>query len=400
VAAYVDVVSNDNTTATTPQSAPPVAGHASEVFPGVAAAFAANFSERLDVGAAVAVWHDGELAVDLWGGWADARAGRAWERDTLQLVFSTTKGPTAACVVRCAQLGLLDLDAPVAQYWPEFNVNGKESVTTRHILGHRSGLPAFAERISVAECNEMGAAAARLAGQAPEWEPGSSFGYHALTYGWLLGEIVHRVTGMSIGEFWRHEFADPEGLEIWIGLPSEHESRVSRLTTWADGLPPDPPSEFTEQLMTRGSMTRRVFSNPPQVGVFNDVALHAAQWPAANGIATARSLATFYGLLGTGRWLDQPWLEAASTPQSTGFDQVLRKTSSFGLGFATHHPEALIPPGAIGHAGAGGSLAFCDPATRTGFAYVMNAMAENRDPDPRVGSLVRALANDLRRLVD
>jgi CubicO group peptidase (beta-lactamase class C family) len=376
-------------------AAPPVAGTCSEAFASVRAEFEANFTVRRDVGAAVAVWHDGELRVDLWGGWANARAQQPWERDTLQLVFSTTKGPTAACVLRCVQLGLLDLDAPVAKYWPEFAANGKSAITTRQILGHRSGLPAFAERISVAECNEPGAAAAKLAAQTPEWGPGTDHGYHALTYGWLLGEIVQRVSGISLGQFWRREFADLEDLEIWIGLPSEQEHRVSHLTTWSDGLPPDPPNEFAQQLLTKGSITRRVFSNPPQVGVFNDPALHAAEWPAANGIATARALATFYGLLATGRWLDDAAIAEAATAQSHGFDQVLRKVTSFGLGFATHRSDNNILPSGLGHEGAGGSLAFGDPTTRTGFAYVMCGMAENRDPDPRVGSLVRALKKDL-----
>ena len=204
-----------------------IQGTCLERFRPVRTAFERNFDELGDVGAAVSVRLHGEKVVDLWGGVADPAAGRAWERDTAALVFSTTKGLTAVCALLLWQRGELDLDAPAAEVWPEFAASGKGAVTTRHLLSHQAGLPAFDMPISVDECQDADLVAARLAAQAPRWEPGTAHGYHALTYGWLVGEVVRRVSGRSVGRFLADEVTGPLGLETWLGLPPELEPELT-----------------------------------------------------------------------------------------------------------------------------------------------------------------------------
>ncbi len=367
-------------------------GHCDPRFEAVRNEFVRNFSDRHESGAAVAVRIDGELVVDLWGGMADHRQARPWTRDSVQLVFSTTKGLAAACALLLWQWGQLDIDAPVASYWPAFGAAGKERITARHLMTHQAGLAAFTERVSVEDCHRPGWAAAQLATQTPDWEPGSAHGYHALTYGWLLGEVVARASGRSLGAFLAEEIAGPLGAEAWIGLPPALEPRVSRLTSVASSSVPDQSLEaFNQALMTKGSLTRRVFSNPSQQqGVFNEPALHAAEWPAANGIATATGLARIYEAMVSGELLSAATVEAARTPQSTGMDLVLQRDTCFGLGFMLPNASSIMRGGGFGHPGAGGSLAFGDCRTGISFAYVMSAMDHGHTNDPRCRALVDA----------
>jgi CubicO group peptidase (beta-lactamase class C family) len=366
-----------------------VGGESDGRFAAVGTAFAANFADRGETGAAVAVWHQGRLVADLWGGWADVRAERPWSQDSLQLVFSTTKGLASVAVLSLIDAYGFDIDAPVGAVWPEFAANGKGAITTRHLLCHRSGLAAFADRIEVAECHVPGAAAARLAGQAAEWGV-DSHGYHAVTFGFLLGEVVARVTGMSLGQYWRTRFAEPMGLETWIGLPPEQEHRVTRLRNLPAG-PADAAKEpFQQALLTKGSLTRRVFTNPDQ-NMFNDPALHAAEWPAANGITTARALAQFYGALGGGKVLSAAVLAEAQTTQAEGEDLVLLAPTRFGHGFQLPTTPGVLPAGSFGHNGAGGSVAFAVPEHDLAFAYVMTSMDQTSAVDPRAKALVDAV---------
>ena len=287
-----------------------VHGTCDPAFDGVRDAFAANFDDMHEVGAAVAVHIDGRPVVDLWAGDADADSGRPWSEETLALVFSTTKGLTAVCALLLWERGELDIDAPVAEVWPEFAAAGKATVTTRHLLSHQTGLPAFVEPITVEACHDLDEVASRLAAQTPEWEPGTAHGYHALTYGWLVGEVVRRVTGRTVGRWFADEVAGPLGLDTWIGLPPEHEDRVARLLAMRlDRVPPEAAADPRAQaivmaILDQSSLTFRVFTNPPILGDvsdFNSPALHRAEWPAANGITTARSLSRLYGELACDR---------------------------------------------------------------------------------------------------
>ncbi|HEX2064519.1 MAG TPA: serine hydrolase domain-containing protein, partial [Acidimicrobiales bacterium] len=208
-----------------------VDGTCAEGYEAVRDAFAANFVDPGELGAAVAVVVDGRPVVDLWGGLADAHTERAWQERTPVLVYSATKGPTALCALLLWDRGLLDLDGPVADVWPEFAAAGKEAVTVRHLLTHQAGLPVFDQPITFHECHDQDLVAARLAGQRPRWEPGTAHGYHPLTYGWLVGEVVRRVTGRTVGAVLAEEVCGPLGLDFWIGLPPEREVDVARLAS-------------------------------------------------------------------------------------------------------------------------------------------------------------------------
>jgi CubicO group peptidase (beta-lactamase class C family) len=369
-----------------------------EGFEPVRDAFEANFVDPGELGAAVAVVVDGQPVVDLWGGLADAHTERVWAEDTPVLVYSATKGPTATCALLLWERGLLDLDAPVAQVWPEFAAAGKEAITTRHLLTHQAGLPIFDEPITFTECHDPDFVAARLAAQAPHWEPGTAHGYHPLTWGWLVGEVVRRVSGRSVGAMVAGELAGPLGLDLWVGLPPEREASVARLAPGRFDLaamsPDDPGLTFVAAIMDIESLTFRAFANPPgqlDVESFNAPELHQAEWPAANGIATARALATFYGELALDRILSSKTLDEASRPQVSGPDKVLAVDTSFGLGYSLHSVMTAHGEHGFGHEGAGGSVAFADRSRGVGFAYVMNQLTATLGADRRARRLVEAV---------
>jgi len=376
-------------------------GSCEDRFEPVRRAFAANFAEMGDVGAAVAVHLDGRPVVDLWAGAADPEAGKPWEDDTLALVFSTTKGITAVCALLLWERGELDLDAPVIEVWPEFGAAGKEAVTTRHLLSHQAGLPAFDQPITTEECNDADLVAARLAAQAPRWQPGTAHGYHAITYGWLVGEVVRRVSGRTVGRFLADEVAGPLDLATYLGLPPDLEPRVATLLPMRfDQLPPG--FQLDEKVMAVASafldptsLLFQAFTNPPILGFepFNSPELHQAEWPAANGITTARSLSRLYGELACDRVLGAATLDEAERPQAAGPDRVLVLDTAFGLGFAL--PSAIVSyaptGGGFGHDGAGGSVGFADRRAGVGFAYVMNQMGLSLGTDQRVDNLTCAL---------
>jgi CubicO group peptidase (beta-lactamase class C family) len=375
-------------------------------FEPVRSAFARNFEELGEVGAAVAVHVDGQPVVDLWAGLADAGAETPWDEDTLALVFSTTKGWTAVCALLLWERGELDIDAPVADVWPEFAAAGKQSITTRQLLSHQAGLPAFDDPMTIEECHDLACVTARLAAQTPRWEPGTAHGYHAITYGWLVGEVVRRVSGRTVGRFFAEEVAQPLGLDTYIGLPPEHSSRVATLLPIAlDRLPPsllndEKTQAIAVKILDPESLTFRVFTNPPVLaGVddFNSPEMHAAEWPAANGITTARSMSKLYGELACDRILAPATLDAAETPQVDGPDQVLVLNTRFGLGFALPSDVVSYAPTdtGFGHDGAGGSVGFADRRARVGFGYVMNQMGLSLGTDERVRNLTHALYSAL-----
>jgi len=380
-----------------------IAGEVAPRFAGVKEAFEDNFARHGDVGAAVAVYHHGRKVVDLWAGQADRRSGTPWDRDTLTLVFSSTKGVTAIAVHRLAERGLLDLDAPVADYWPEFAAEGKGTVPVRWLLSHRAGLPVFDDPPAVDDALAWGPAVDALAAQRPLWEPGTAHGYHAITFGWLVGEVVRRATGRRLAEVVADDVAGPLGLDLWIGLPETEEHRVSRLLA---APPPDRdalaaiPTDQRRRLeafLDPASLTLRALNVTQPPFNFNSPAVHAAELPAANAITTARSLAKLYaatiGEVDGHRLLDPATVASATVEQAAGPDRVLLVDSRFGSGFFLPcRFTPLMGPRSFGHPGAGGSVAFADPDTGVAFAYVMNQMQPNLGGDQRAAGLVDAVA--------
>jgi CubicO group peptidase (beta-lactamase class C family) len=382
-----------------------------EVVPGfepVRTAFEANFSDRGDAGAAFALYVDGRKVVDLWGGLADARTGREWDAGTLTLVYSTSKGVSAIVAHLLAQRGVLDLDAPVVEHWPEFKAEGKDGIPIRWLLSHRSGLPTIERRLTPEQALAWDPAVEALAAQRPLWEPGTRHGYHALTYGWLLGEVVRRVTGRSLGQVLAEEISGPLGLDLWIGLPATEEPRVSRLIAAAAvtfdeatraGLPEDERRRL-EAMNDPTSLPYRTLNVTDPPFNFNRPAVHAAQQPAANAITTARDLAKLYaaviGEVDGVRLLDPNTMTAATREQSSGRDAVMGINNRFGSGFALPSDSSpLLGPRSFGHAGAGGSLAFADPDAGVAFAYVMNRMQPNISGDPRPAALIEAVRRSI-----
>jgi CubicO group peptidase (beta-lactamase class C family) len=367
-------------------------------------AFAHNFEVGREGGAAFCLHVDGRKVVDLWGGWSDRAQTKPYGPDTLQLVFSTTKGATAMCANLLAQRGELDLDAPVTKYWPEFGQAGKEDVLVRWLLTHQVGLPAVDVTLTPEEAQSWDPAVEALAAQAPFWEPGTAHGYHAITYGWLIGELVRRVTGTTIGSFFATEFADPLGLEFWIGLPAENEHRVSPVFGGGVALPTEagatPPADDASTLLARALNAAGAFSAP---GWMNDPAWHAAEVPAANGITNATSLSRLYaGVIGTVEGgpshslLTKEQVDEARTVRTFGADQVFL-TGGFpmeqkiGQGFWLSSPFAPFGgEGSFGHTGAGGSFGYADPENGLAVGYVMNKMSASVVGDPRARRLTKA----------
>jgi CubicO group peptidase (beta-lactamase class C family) len=382
-----------------------IQGSTAPGFEAVQDAFLANFDRHGDVGAACCVYRHGRKVVDLWGGVADTHSGRSWDEDTLQLVFSATKGATAVSALRLVERGALDLDAPVVEYWPEFGAAGKGGIPVRWLLSHRSGLPVVDVPLTPRDVFEWQPIVAALADQAPLWDPGTAHGYHALTYGFVVGEVIRRVSGKSPGQFFAEEIAAPLGLDLWIGLPTDEERRVSRLIRPTPLTPPqgfdvsalpEAVQEMIRAFLDPKSLTMRALTMTDPPIDWNDPAAHRAEIPAANGICTARSLARMYsaiiGDVDGVRLLNPSTIKAATTEQSEGPDRVLLVSSRFGLGFMLHSAfSSMLGPTSFGHSGAGGSLGFADPESGVAFAYVMNAMQQNLGGDPRPLGLVNAL---------
>jgi CubicO group peptidase (beta-lactamase class C family) len=376
-----------------------VAGHVAPGFERVREAFARSFAEHGDVGAACCVYLRGQPVVDLWGGLADRASARPWNEDTLQLVFSATKGVTAICLNVLAERGLVDLDAPVASYWPEFGANGKAHIPLRWVMSHRAGVAAVdGDHLTLDDVLAWDPVVAAIAAQAPNWEPGSKHGYHARSYGWVTGEVVRRVTGKTLGRFFADEIAAPLGLDFFIGLPEREEPRVATLY-------PAESSAEVEAFFQNSSLLARVITGPARLFGYDDMwnrrALRAAELPSSNGIGTARALARLYaaviGELDGCRLLRPDTLAGACRPQSEGPDAVLGVPLRFGTGF-------MLPPGlgpsapanAFGHPGAGGSLAMADAERGVAIAYVMNQMRLGMLGDPRADGIVGAVYASLR----
>ncbi len=368
-------------------------------------AFAANFENGAEVGAAVAITIDGKPVVDLWGGHANEQRTRPWMRDTIVNVYSTTKGLTAICAHRLVDQGKLRLDAPVAQYWPEFAAAGKGEIPVRFLLSHRAGLPAVRRPLDPDALFQWDTMCGALAEQEPWWVPGMRHGYHALTFGYLVGEVIRRITGKSPGTFFRDELAEPLRLDAHIGLDAKHDARTADMIP-APPPPPDQPNPFMEAMKNPEGVAAKTFMNPNVLmrrGLVNSREWRAAEIPAGNGHSTARALARLYGALARGgeidgyRVLTPESIVRCHAEQSHGGDEVLGLPTRFGLGFMMSQPGAEIGPSprAFGHPGAGGSIGFADPDTKVGFGYVMNQMQGGLLIDTRVTRLIRALYESL-----
>jgi CubicO group peptidase (beta-lactamase class C family) len=374
----------------------PLGGACDPRFTPVRDAFVANFTERGDVGAAVTVAVGGRVVVDLWGGWADAARRRPWERDTLVNAFSVTKGLTTVCVLQLVGRGLLDLDARMARYWPEFARDGKETITLRQVLSHQAGLPAVRDPLPDGAMLDWDAMVRALERQTPWWDPGAMHGYHVNTFGYLVGEVVRRVSGTTVGSLLRAHVAEPLGADVHIGLPASEHHRVAEFLWPAYAPLPERPASGEDELMRWSA-----YWNPPGLsgaGWVNSAAWRAAEIPSTNGHATARGVARVYAALARGgaidgvRILDRPVLDAAVCEQVSGHDRVLQRPSRFAVGFQLTQPERPLGPnpGGFGHFGTGGSLGFCDPDADVAFGYVMNDLGP-RWQNPRNKALIDAV---------
>jgi CubicO group peptidase (beta-lactamase class C family) len=364
-------------------------------------AFTENFEKRAEVGAAASVMLDGKSVVDIWAGHADKAKTRPWTRDTLVNVYSTTKGVTAICAHRLVDKGLLDIDAPVAKYWPEFAKAGKDKLPVRYLLSHRAGLPAVSKILDGNALFSWDTMATALAEQEPWWEPGTAHGYHAVTFGWLVGEVIRRITGKTPGVYLRDELAGPLDLDFHIGLEAKNDARTADMLA---APPPGPgePNIFAEAMKNPESVVAKAFMNPPLMGkpgLVNSREWRAAEIPAANGHGTARSLARLYGALARGGELDgfrvmsKDEVAKCSIEQSSGTDAVLTINTRFSQGFMMSQPGASLGPNpkSFGHPGAGGSLGYADPEAKIGFGYTMNKMQASLLIDPRATALIDAV---------
>ncbi|MFF7790027.1 serine hydrolase [Streptomyces sp. NPDC007991] len=383
-----------------------VHGTVTEGFEPVRDAFVRNFETLGERGAAVAVYRDGQRVVDLWAGTRDVDGTAPWERGTAQVVRSATKGVAAAVLLLLHQRGQLDLDAPVGHYWPEFKARGKERVLVRHVLNHRAGLPVLDRPLTPEEALDPLRGPEAVAAQAPAWEPGTDHGYHALTYGWLLDELVRRVTGQAAGAWLTAQLTGPLGLDLWLGLPDAEAGRVGRAGRVegpepAHGLRLRPKRSVTEAYQDPASLTRRAFAAITPFPDQNDPAYRAAALPATNAIATADGLARFYATLigdtaGAARLFTPETVALARAEESAGPDRVLVVGTRFGLGYMLHGSASpLLTPGSFGHPGRGGALGFADPDTGIAFGYVTNGFRKTVTADPRAQGLVRAVRGAL-----
>ncbi|MCP2257146.1 CubicO group peptidase, beta-lactamase class C family [Streptoalloteichus tenebrarius] len=393
----------------------------------VADAFRANFEgDPGEIGAACSVYVDGRPVVNLWGGLADREANRPWDEDTIVQVASTTKGATAICAHLLAQRGELDLDAPVVEYWPEFGAHGKDKIPVRWLLSHQAGLPVVDGPLTFEQACAWDPVIRALEAQKPLWEPGTEHAYHAVTYGFLVGEVVRRITGRSLGAFFAEEVAGPLGLSAWIGLPEAEEKRVARFEDAAPftleellagmiattGLDADTVTAWVRSMWSPDALQIRAGvlggAMDPATGYFRTRAWRAAEFPAANMLADARSLARMYAATVSEvdgvRLLDPSTVETMTEVQTDktrmhglppGLDIPADRSFFMSLGFwRSCAPMPMMGPGSFGHPGSGGSIGFADPDARVGFGYVTN-LWNYRPDDTRAANLIKAVRSCL-----
>ena len=360
--------------------------------------FQENFEKLGELGAAVSVWQNGESIVELYGGFCDARREKPWKSDTLVLVWSATKGIGSACVLHVLQEHRIKLDRRVAEFWPGFAQAGKEKITLSQLLSHQAGLCALDGRVDVLDYQGVITA---LEVQKPLWPAGTAHGYHARTFGFLLDELVRRIAGKTLSQYWREVFAQPLSLDLWIGLPKELNPRVATVYAAKSGRAPEP-KQFYLDLVTPGTLARKTFTSPyglKSVSEMNTPAIRAQSIVSFGGIGSATALAKFYCMLANGGKLDghtffaEETIEWMTTTLADGIDRVFQIPTAFSAGFMkdprnTGRRLFGTSPNAFGHPGAGGSHAFTDPENRISLAYVMNQMEQSLLPNEKSLRLV------------
>ena len=369
--------------------------------------FQENFEKFGELGAAVSVWQNGKPVVDLYGGFCDARHEQPWTADTLALVWSATKGIASACVLHALQQHDVELDRRVAEFWSEFAQAGKDKITLAQLLSHQAGLCALDQRVDVLDYDGVIRA---LEAQTSLWPSGTAHGYHARTFGFLLDELVRRITGKTLSEYWEKNFARPLQLDFWIGLPEQENPRVATIYAAKSGMPPEPKnlqagSDFYLDLVTPGTLARKTFTSPYGLHVIskmNDPHMRAQPIVSFGGIGSASALAKFYSMLANGGELNGQTffspkaIDWMTTPLSDGIDRVFQIPTAFSAGFMQDSRRAarkMFGPSqtSFGHPGAGGSQAFADPENRIAFAYVMNQMEQSLLPTEKSLRLVDAI---------
>jgi CubicO group peptidase (beta-lactamase class C family) len=373
-------------------------GFANKGFEQVRETFENNFKNLGDLGASFCVTKDGETVVDLWGGYADAAKTRPWVKDTIVNVYSTTKTMTALTALLLADRGLIDFTAPVAKYWPEFAANGKAAITVAQLMSHSAGMSGWKEKVTKDDLYDWEKATSLLAAQSPFWEPGAAPGYHALTQGYLVGEVIRRVTGKSVGTVFREEIAEPLHADFWIGLPASEDERVAEL------IPP-PPGEAVGDNGAQNDIQKNMATNPGiHVNETKTRAWRGAEIPAAGGTGNARSVAEIHTILANGgvsrgkRFLSEAGARKALELQVEGTDLVMNIPARFGLGFGLAGGAVPLPhPNTIYWGGYGGSIIIIDYDARATLSYVMNVMHGTTTGDMRGMGLAmatfQALAN-------
>ncbi len=371
-------------------------------------AFEENFSLGLECGAALSVWKDGSEWLNLFGGFTDQKRLIPWTEETRVLVWSATKGPASACVLHAMEKKGISLSTPVSEIWPSFAANGKSGIRIADVMSHQAGLAALSDR--AIRFDDHAAVAEALAAQAPLWPPGTGHGYSPRAFGYLMDEICRRISGISLGSYWREHFADPIGLDFWMGLPSTEN--VAQMLPPRLTASPGEKTAFERAFAEPGSLTNSAFSTPAgllSASAMNKPEIREASYPAFGGIGSASALAKFYGMLACGgqwqghRFFSSDALLRLQTRASNGMDLVLQRETAFSVGFMMDPTtggqkirETFGPSlSAFGHPGAGGSLAFADPEHGLGFAYVMNQMEPGAMPRERTLRLVRALYSGL-----
>ncbi len=363
--------------------------------------FEDNFAHHGELGAAVSIWHRGEPVLALCGGYRDSHRERSWTNDTLVLFWSTTKGLGSACVLHLFQERTINLERRVVEFWPEFGENGKAQITIAQLLSHQAGLVALDEAVEITDYDAVVRALAR---QAPLWPPGTAHGYHARTFGFLIDELVRRIDARTIGEYWRQTFAEPLGLDIWIGLPAEENHRVATIYA-AKLVSKSTRTDFYRDLATPGTIQRRTFTSPRglhSISGMNTAEDRARSLVSLGGIGSARSLAKFYALLANGgelegrRFFSPETIVWMTRTLTDGIDRVFEIPTAFSAGFmkdaATTSRRVFGPSSsAFGHPGAGGSHAFADPENELAFAYVMNQMEQQILPNEKSLRMVDSL---------
>jgi CubicO group peptidase (beta-lactamase class C family) len=357
-------------------------------------AFAANFERFGEVGAACCIHVHGRRVVDLAGGVTTLGGTEPYTPETLQMVWSSTKGVVAIAAHMLAQEGRLDFDAPVIEYWPEFGAEGKRDIPVRWLFSHRSGLAAIDQPLGLEDVIAWTPVVDALAAQRPLWEPGTAHGYHTFTYGWLAGEVMRRVSGVSVGQLVAERIAKALGIEFWIGLPEELNARVAPVLP---PIPSEPPDPFVVRATDPTSLTYRSFTSPAiPPAAFNEYLFRSAEVPAGNGIGTARALSRIYaaciGEVDGVRLLEPETLEQATRTQARGEDLVMGFETHYGTGFQLPFPfRPMAGQGSFGHHGSGGSVGFANQKLGISFGYVMNQMRPVYGADPRTSSLIEAL---------